>query len=94
MCFRFNRLLGLCTHIFTYIFDKLMIEFTLRNIEKSTVHCRKSQSSPVYSQKTITGDVEELQYAGEVQEISEKLNQISTIHYRKKFPSPVYCQTA
>ena len=40
--------------------------------------------SPVYSQTTNTGDVEELPYAGEVQEIFEKLNQISIIHYRKK----------
>ena len=37
MCFRFNRLSGLCTHIFIHIdiFDKLIIAFTIQNIEKS-----------------------------------------------------------
>ena len=43
-----------------------------------------SELSLVYSQTTITGDIEVLLYVGDVQEISEKLNQISTIHYRKK----------
>ena len=51
VCFRFNRLLGLCTHIFTYIFDKLMIPFTIRNIEKSDAHCWKSQSCVLYIPK-------------------------------------------
>ena len=47
-----------------------MIAFTIRNIEKSTVHCRKfKELSPLYSQTTITGDVEVLLYAGNVQEI-------------------------
>ena len=30
MCFSFNTLLGLCTHIFTYIFDKLMKAFYIQ----------------------------------------------------------------
>ena len=69
MCFRFNRLLGLCTHIFTYIFDKLMISFTIRNIEKSTAHCWKSQSCLWYTPKQ---QIQEMSKNSRMQERSRR----------------------